>query len=138
MKTTRLLALALVIAAFPAFADEKSEKGPKRQQFTMFGFKIEADKIDLNLGEAKGNVVVTGEVMDAPIRIEAGALKVNLAEQSVAISGWPKVFTQGAGMKATSEKTKVKLTKQTYTVEGPATFTVDLKGLKQKTRKSSP
>ena len=75
-----------------------AEAESERPNFSMFGFTVQADEIDLNLGEAKGNVVVTGEIKEGTIRVEAGKLKVSLAEQSVVISDWPAIYdSNGSG-----------------------------------------
>ncbi len=124
-----MMPLVWMITVFSTFGEE--EEKPVRPTFTMFGYTIVADEIDLNLGEAKGNVLVTGTVKQEPITVEAEKLTVNLTEQSAVLSGWPSVTTKGAKLVAKSAETKILLKKDLYQVKGPATFTLDLEGLKR-------
>lgn len=127
-----MLSFVGVLGCHLAWGEE--EATPERAKFTMFGYTIVADEIDLNLGEAKGDVVVTGIVNDEPITVKAEKLNVNLAEQSAVLSGWPSVVTKGATLRAKSAETKVLLKKDLYQVKGPATFSLDLSGLKERVK----
>ncbi|MEM1294244.1 MAG: hypothetical protein AAGH89_02695 [Verrucomicrobiota bacterium] len=130
MKSVWMLPVVWFTTVFGVMGEEEAQQ--ERPTFAMFGYTIVADEIDLNLGEAKGNVVVTGKVKEEAITVRAEKLVVNLGDQTAVLSGWPSVVTKGAKLTAKTAETKILLKKDLYQVQGPATFSLDLGGLKQR------
>ena len=134
------IALPLILAAFTLLAEDDAKPlavdDPARPNLEFFGARIYADDINPLTGEAEGRVYIDGTALNAkepkfPVSVEAGSLKVDLENGKITLSGWPKLTWPSAKLISTAASTVITLERNKYHVNGPASYQLDLNGLKQ-------
>ena len=98
-----------------------------RPHLPFFGAMIYADQIDFLNGTATGDVFIDGSAMNSanqewPKYVRADKVIVDLANEKVTLSGFPRMEWSQAHLRATSASTTIYLSRSKYKVEGPAQY----------------